>query len=108
MTISLTTSKPTNFTLGGAHFFSPAPPAFQRLFKVEADSAPVNPSPIELQVGVAGQRTAVDLSIEEAEALKVCLGEAITKRKDEEARIEKTMHLQARAFFADPDGPLEA
>ena len=104
MTIATITGKPTAFSLGGAHFFGQA----SRIFKIEADADPGNPQPIGLQIGGAGSRTAVDLSIDEAEALQVILAEAIGRRKSAQAAMAAAQNRQARAYFADPDGTIEA
>ncbi|HMV58739.1 MAG TPA: hypothetical protein PKD38_16195 [Nitrospira sp.] len=108
MTITTIAAKPTAHSLGGAHFFSPTGPEASRLFRSDADADPCNPLPIGLAICGAGCRTAVDLSIEEAEALGNILADAISRRKAAEANIAAARHRQARVFFADPDGPLEA
>ncbi len=96
--------KPTDYTLGGAFFYGTA----DRLYTVQVDAGKHNGTPIDIHVGASGHRSMMEMSIEDAETLATCLTAAIRLRRDAESRAKAQEAKQARTFFADADGTLEA
>jgi hypothetical protein len=92
------------YTLGGAQFCGHE----GRLYIVRADPGNLCTAPIELHVGHGCQRLTLDMPIADAEALIACLTTAIRLRREAEARFKTAASRQARAYFADSDGLLEA
>lgn len=92
------------YTLGGAQFFGHD----KRLYSVRADPGRFNEAPIEIHIGHGGQRFVLDITIDDAEALIVCLTTAIRLRCEAERKVKREETRLAATFFADSDGALEA
>lgn len=92
------------YTLGGAQFYGHD----GKLYSVRADPGSFRETPVELYVGHGRQRFMLDMPIEDAEALIVCLTTAIRLRREAEVTAKAAAARQAKAHFMDSDGLLEA